>query len=48
VQQCPADATSIVTLNQPTNNPSGIFGLAAGVIGGLFWLVYLLVLMFAH
>jgi uncharacterized protein YbjQ (UPF0145 family) len=43
-----ADATSIVTLNQPTNNPSGIFGLAAGVIGFIFWLVYLLVVMFAH
>jgi uncharacterized protein YbjQ (UPF0145 family) len=43
-----ADATSIVTLNQPTNNPSGIFGLAAGVIGFMFWLVYLLVVMFAH
>ncbi len=43
-----ADATAIVTLNQPTNNPSGIFGVVAGVIGLAFWLIYMLVLMFAH
>jgi uncharacterized protein YbjQ (UPF0145 family) len=39
-----ANSTSMITLNQPTNS-GGIFGAIAGVIGFVFWAIYMMVLM---
>jgi uncharacterized protein YbjQ (UPF0145 family) len=39
-----ANSTSMISLNQPTNS-GGIFGAIAGVIGFVFWAIYMMVLM---
>ncbi|HEY9646682.1 MAG TPA: heavy metal-binding domain-containing protein [Chroococcidiopsis sp.] len=42
-----ADATSIVSLNQPANT-SGIFGVLAGLGFLVFWSIYILTFVFRH